>query len=102
MAAAFKIETTYLRGWASSYFSEVSWDAEAEQTMRAERIPLVVVRQVFLVGRVVTSEKNDACGAEWEVVGMSCDGDRLRLSLTVHCDEYRVRIRRIKVLRSDR
>jgi hypothetical protein len=101
MAAAFKIETTYLRGWATSYFNEVSWDAEAERTMR-EGIPLVLVRQVFLFGRVVQSERNDACGAEWEVVGTTCDGDKLRLSLLVHCDEYRVRIRRITVLRSDK
>jgi hypothetical protein len=102
MAAAFKAETTYLRSWASSYFSEVSWDAEAEDTMRTEGIPFVLVRQVFLAGRVVTSEKDDAYGAEWEVVGTTCDGERLRLALTVYCNEYRVRIRRIRVLRSDR
>lgn len=98
--AAYKAETTYLRGWATSYYSEVSWDDAAEQTMRAERVHLVLVRQVLIAGRVVVSEKNEACGADWEVVGSTCDGDRLRLALTVHCNEYRVRIRRVSVIRS--
>lgn len=99
MAAAFKIETQFLRGWAATYYAEVSWDTEAEETMREARMPLVVVRQVLLSGRVVFSEKSDADGADWEVIGSTCDGDRLRLALIVHCDQYRVRIRRVMVLR---
>ena len=102
MAAVFKAETLYLRGWAASYYSEVSWDAAAERTMREERMPLVVVRQALLVGRVVVSEKTDACGAHWEVVGTTCDGDRLRLTLVVHCNEYRVRICGVRALRSSK
>lgn len=100
MAAVFKVETTYLRGWAASYYSELSWDAAAEMTMREEGLSLILVRQALLVGSVVWSEKKEACGADWEVVGSTCDGERLRIAMTVHCDQYRVRIRRIRVIRS--
>jgi hypothetical protein len=93
MAVALKTETTFLRGCAKAYASEIGFRPEAEQEMREHGIDWPAVHQVLRNDRVVWGEKEDAFGATWTVEGMTCDGDRLRLTVQVFCETYRVLVK---------
>jgi hypothetical protein len=74
-----KAETRFLRGFAKTYFAEVSFTVEAEAQMREQRVTLASVQQVLRGGEVTDSEKEEADGARWIVEGQTCDEDLLRL-----------------------
>jgi hypothetical protein len=85
-----KAETTFLRAFAKTYFAEVAFSAKAELTMRKDRINLAEIQQVLRTGVVTYTEKEESCGAQWTVEGLTCDDDRLRIWLDVYCNEYHV------------
>jgi hypothetical protein len=89
-AVRLKAETTFLRSFAKIYISEVAVSAKAELKMRENRINLAEIHQVLRTGVVVYTEKEEACGAQWTVEGLTCDDDRLRVWLDVYCNEYHI------------
>jgi hypothetical protein len=78
-AVRLKAETTFLRAFAKTYFTEVAFSARAELTMRENRINLAEIHQVLRTGVVTYTEKEEACGAQWTVEGLTCDDDPLRV-----------------------
>ena len=102
MAAALRIETGFLRGFARFYGSEIGYPPGAERALLRRGVSLVAALHVLEKCRVVVSEKDDACGAFWVAEGPTCDDERLRLSLRVYCDQYRVCILDVVVLGSRR
>jgi hypothetical protein len=89
-AVRLKAETTFLRAFAKTYISEVAISARAELRMRNDRINLAEVHQVLRTGVVTYTQKEDVCGAQWTVEGLTCDDDRLRVWLDVYCNEYHI------------
>ena len=103
MAAKVSFETDFLRAFAGTYVSEIAFTEKALDDIRwcrriGRRIGLADVLFVLKTGDVVTNEKEQADGAEWQVEGNTCDGDGLFITLEVWCDRYHVRVQRIRML----
>lgn len=84
------VETQYLREFARSYLSEVAFRPRAEMQMRSQGVTLTGVHHVMRTGDVAKTEKEDAEGTVWTVVGETCDDDRLRIQLEVFYDRYQM------------
>lgn len=100
-AARLKAETKWLRGFAQSYVAETGFSVQAEAYMRENGLTIGDVHYVMRHGVVTRSEKEDACGVYWEAIGETVEDARLRLSLEVHCDHYRMNVLRIEIVESD-
>src|SRR5215217_7339394 len=88
-------ETAFLREFARSYVSDISFTREALADIRTCGVGLADVLHVLRKGRVTTGEKESADGARWLVEGITCHGERMTVSLHVWCDRYCVRVLRI-------
>lgn len=97
-AFSLRAETKYLRGFAKYHFGETAFEAEPEEYMRRHGISIPDVHQVLRRGTVTGSEKEDACGAFWEVEGKTVDDIPLRVWLEVYCDLYRVNVLRVRMV----
>ena len=98
-AAKASIESVFLREFARSYVSDISFDAEAEAAMVSANIGLADVLYVMKRGRVTSNEKEDAHGAVWVIKGMTCDELGITIVLRVWCDRYCIRVLRVYVER---
>jgi hypothetical protein len=90
MAAAFKVETVFVRSCAKTYASEIGFDPPAEDGMASLGLGWPEIHQSLRGGRVVWSDKEEAEGVTSIVVGRTCDGDRLRLTVWWDCGCYRM------------
>lgn len=98
MSAAFKSETAFLRGCAKTYETEVGFSPQAEADMAADGITWPDVYQVLRSGRVVWSDKEEACGARSIMVGRTCEGEKLSLTVEWDYPSQRVRVTRVERL----
>lgn len=81
MAAAFRIETAFVRSCTKWIAGEIGFSPNAELQMTSLGVFWPQVHQVLRNGRVIWSDKEEADGAKSIMVGMCCDGERLRLTL---------------------
>jgi hypothetical protein len=81
MAAAYRIETAFMRTCSNKLAGEIGFSPEAELQMFAVPVFWPQVYQVLRTGRVIWSDKEEAEGAKSIMVGACCDGVRLRLTL---------------------
>ncbi len=103
MTAIRAFETEFLREFAVTYVSRISFDGgEIEDLQKLRDAGLIVglpeILYVFKNGSVVSSEKEDADGCFWLVEGETCHGDNLAVAINVWCDHYRVRVLRVSLL----
>jgi len=94
----FNAETLYLREFSKVYRNEISFDAGVEWDMRAFQIWLPDIHHALTGGIVVNSELEDGFST-WLVEGETCDEDRLLLTLEVICDQYHMRVTKIRMLK---
>lgn len=97
-ANPFKAETLFLREFSKTYQNEIAFFASIEWDMRAFEIWLPDIYHALKGGIVVSSEIEDGC-AVWLVEGETCDEDRLLITLEVVCEEYRMCVTRIRMLK---
>lgn len=88
MAAAFKAETVFVRSCAKAYASEIGFSPDAEADMIRLDLIWPEAHQALRGGNVVWSDKQDAEGVTSIVVGRTCDGDQLRLTVCWDCCCY--------------
>ena len=81
MASAYRIETEFVRVCAENYFGEIGFTPTAEAELIEARLSWVDIYQVLRGGRVVWSDKEEAEGAKSILVGTTCDGDKVRLTI---------------------
>ena len=85
---AFRAETTFVRGCAKTYASQIGFSPKAEGELSGLGLFWPSVHQALRGGRVVWSDKEDANETKSIVVGTDCDGDRLRLTIRWSYPEY--------------
>jgi hypothetical protein len=95
MAARVSFQTVFLREFARTYVSQISFTTEALEDLKRCRFGLADVLYVLKKGRVTMSDKEDAEGANWAVQGNTSHGDSMSVSLHVWCDHYQVRVLRV-------
>jgi hypothetical protein len=95
-------ETTWLREYAKNILpSEATIEFDPHQFGEAA-VDLLDLTCLFRRGRVVYSDKVDASGTIWVVVGTDCDGMAMRAVLDVHTQEMRVSVTKLERLSGDR
>lgn len=97
MSALPSFETVFLRDFTTSYVSEISITADAEQDLLSLHrighfVGLPDVLSVLRDGNVTCVEKEDADGSYWEADGENYFGQTMRVKMQVWCDQYRIRI----------
>jgi hypothetical protein len=103
MAATEAFETEFLREFAQTYVSEISysgvtWEGIGLIQDQGYLVGLADVLYVLKTGTVTTSEKRDSDGAFWEVEGTTCHDDNLVIRTQVWCDCYKVRVLDVAIL----
>lgn len=103
MAATEAFETEFLREFASTYVSEISYAGETWRDLdeiqdHGYLVGLADVLHVLKTGSVTTSEKRDSDGAFWQVQGATCHDDNLVIRTQVWCDCYKVRVLNVAIL----
>ena len=81
MAAAFQYETVFVRSCAKTYASEIGFSPRAEEVMIPLKLSWPEIHQALRNGRVVWSDKEDADVGKSTMIGKTCDGDTLRLTI---------------------
>lgn len=90
MAVAFEHETEFLRECAKRYSGEIGFSPTAERDFQSLGIVWSDIHQVLSACRVVWSDKEDAADTKSIVVGKTCDGERLRLTVIWGYPDYRL------------
>ncbi|MEO0667584.1 MAG: hypothetical protein AAFZ99_06680 [Pseudomonadota bacterium] len=103
MAANEAFETEFLREFANTYVSQITyaggtWSDIDKIQDQGFLVGLADVLYVLKTGSVTTSEKRDSDGAFWEVEGMTCHDDNLVIRTQVWCDCYKVRVLNVAIL----
>jgi hypothetical protein len=85
-----RIETTWIREYARTYFPTESGFSFCAGDLRASGISLVTIRHVLSRGYVTRSDKLNGPGAIWTVEGQDIDGDWHEISIKVISEEWDV------------
>lgn len=101
-AAKLSTETVFLREFARTYISAISFTPEAMLDLESlVGIGLGDVMHVLRNGRVIISEKEDADGAKWLASGRTCEDREMYLMLKVWTDRYFIRVLKVRIRESE-
>ena len=81
MAAAFQSETVFVRSCAKTYASEIGFSPRAEEVIVSLKLSWPEIHQALRNGRVIWNDKEDTDGGKSTMIGKTCDGDTLRLTI---------------------
>lgn len=96
--SASDIATGWLRGYAETYLpADAMFDFCADD-LRRENVTLVDIKCLFRKGDVTFTDKLDAWGAIWMVVGPDVDGNTLVAEIHVHTDTNMVKLQSVERL----
>lgn len=99
----FKLETMWLREYATTYLPSEAGFSYQPEMFRQEHISIVDIRNVFRTGVVSYADKLDDPGAIWIVYGEDGDGEIIVAEILVISEALDVTVRKAKrVLRSQK
>ncbi|WP_390911314.1 hypothetical protein [Pseudosulfitobacter sp. SM2401] len=103
MAATEAFETEFLREFANTYVSEITYSGGTWSDIdliqdQGYLVGLADVLYVLKTGSVTNSDKRDSDGAFWEVEGTTCHDANLVIRTQVWCDCYKIRVLNVAIL----
>ena len=81
MVNPYRLETGFVRRCAEDLCGEIGFSPTAETELIATKLTWVDAFQALRGGRVVWSDKEEADSARSIVVGSTCDGEQIRLTI---------------------
>jgi len=92
----FKIETIWIREYATTYLPTEAGFSFSDEDLRASGITLVAVKHMLSRGRVVFADKLDAPGAIWVVEGPDSEDNWYRATIRVISENLDVTLMEIE------